>query len=114
MTNSTCERCRAVTAPHDTVGVASPDGPFRLFCSRCFNSGMAHFVEIRACEHLQLTPMRLAEADGVVHTFHFCSFLLGDRRSLEAFDPGSHDEDGAGFRFQLLGDPESASARKAM
>ncbi|CAB3810196.1 hypothetical protein LMG28688_07177 [Paraburkholderia caffeinitolerans] len=107
MTDCTCDRCGAVTPPHDVVSVASPDGPFRLLCSRCFNTGMAHLAEIRAFEHPQFTPMRLADADGVVHEFHFRSFLFGDQRSLEAFEPGIHEEDGAGFRFQLLGDPQS-------
>ena len=35
MTDNTCVRCGAVTPPHDIVSVASPDGAFRLLCSRC-------------------------------------------------------------------------------
>ncbi|WP_433706651.1 DUF7686 domain-containing protein [Paraburkholderia sacchari] len=30
--------------------------------------------------------MRLADADGVAHEFHFRSLLLGDQLSLEAFE----------------------------
>jgi hypothetical protein len=50
--------------------------------------------------------VRLSDADGVVHEFHFLSLLLGDQLSLEAFELASGVEDCAGFRFQLLGDPQ--------
>lgn len=106
MPGSTCVRCGAVTPPHDVVSVASADGAFRLLCSRCFNAEMAHLAGIRAFEHPEFTPVRLADADGVVHEFHFRSLLFGDQLSLEAFELAS-DEDCVGFRFQLLADPQS-------
>jgi hypothetical protein len=68
---------------------------------------MAYLAEIHAFGHPAFTPVRLADADGVVHEFHFRSLLLGDQLSLEAFELVSGNADCAGFRFQLLGDPKS-------
>ncbi|MDH6147320.1 MULTISPECIES: DUF7686 domain-containing protein [Paraburkholderia] len=107
MTDVTCAQCGAVMSPHDVVSVASPDGTFRLLCSRCFNTEMAHLADVDAFEHPEFTPVRLADADGVVHEFHFRSLLFGDQLSLEAFELISGNEDCAGFRFQLLGDLRS-------
>lgn len=107
MTDNTCVRCGAVAPPHDVVRVASPDGAFRLLCSRCFNIEMAHLAEVRAFEHPEFTPVRLHDADGVVREFHFRSLLFGDQLSLEAFELPFGNEDCAGYRFQLLGDPQS-------
>ncbi|TCF96397.1 hypothetical protein BZM26_37905 [Paraburkholderia strydomiana] len=107
MTDVTCAQCGAVTSPHHVVSVASPDGTFRLLCSRCFNTEVAHLADVDAFEHPAFTPVRLPDADGVVHEFHFRSLLLGDQLSLEAFELASGDEDCGGFRFQLLGDPRT-------
>ena len=107
MPDSTCVRCGAVTPQHEVVSVASTDGAFRLLCSRCFNVEMAYLAEIHTFEHPEFTPVRLADADGVVHEFHFRSLLFGDQLSLEAFELVSGNEDCTGFRFQLLGDPKS-------
>lgn len=107
MTDTICVRCGEVTPPHDVVSVASPDGAFRLLCSRCFNTGMAHLADVHSFEHPEFTPVRLPDPDGVIHEFHFLSLLFGDQLSLEAFELTSGDEDCAGFRFQLLGEPQS-------
>ncbi|MGF6919392.1 DUF7685 domain-containing protein [Paraburkholderia sp. 40] len=107
MTDVTCAQCGAATSPHDVVSVASPDGTFRLLCSRCFNTEMARLADVDAFEHPEFTPVRLPDADGVAHEFHFRSLLFGDRLSLEAFELACGDEDCGGFRFQLLGDPRT-------
>ncbi|MEX3934260.1 hypothetical protein AB4Y32_21110 [Paraburkholderia phymatum] len=107
MADSTCVRCGAVPPPHDVVSVASADGTFRLLCSRCFNTEMAYLAEVHAFEHPEFTPLRPSDADGVAHEFHFRSLLFGDQLSLEAFELVPGDDDCAGFRFQLLGDPRS-------
>lgn len=107
MTGNTCVRCGARTPPQDVVSVDSPDGAFQLLCGRCFNTGMAQLAEVRGFEHPAFMPVRLADTDGVVHEFHFRSLLLGDQLSLEAFERASEAEGCAGFRFQLLGDPQS-------
>ncbi|SEK08440.1 DUF7686 domain-containing protein [Paraburkholderia diazotrophica] len=107
MAENTCVRCGAIPPSHDVVSVASADGSFRLLCSRCFNTEMADLAEVHAFEHPEFTPVRLSDADGVVHEFHFRSLLFGDQLSLEAFEPVPGDDDYAGFRFQVLGDPRS-------
>ncbi|OUL95689.1 DUF7713 domain-containing protein [Paraburkholderia hospita] len=107
MPGSTCVQCGAVTPPHDVVSLASGHGTFRLLCSRCFNTEMAHLADVHAFEHPEFTPVRLVDANGVLHEFHFRSLLFGDQLSLEAFELASGDEDCEGFRFQLLGDPQS-------
>ncbi|SOE86995.1 hypothetical protein SAMN05446935_7538 [Burkholderia sp. YR290] len=107
MSDNICARCGTVTSPHDVVSVASGDGAFRSLCSRCFNTGMAHLAKLNAFEHPEFAPVRLADADGVVHEFHFRSLLFGDQLSLEAFELVSGDEDCVGYRFQLLGDLRS-------
>jgi hypothetical protein len=64
MTDNTCARCGAVTPTHDVVSVASPDGAFRLLCSRCFNTEMTHLADVRNFEHRSSRPcvcqMRMA------------------------------------------------------
>jgi hypothetical protein len=102
VTDNTCVRCGAGTPLHDVVSVASPDGRFRLFCSRCFNVGMAHLADVQAFEHPEFAPVRLPDADGVGHEFHFRSLLLGDQLSLEAFELASGDDDRVGFGFQIF------------
>ena len=87
MTDHTCVRCGAVTPPHDVVSVASPDGGFRLLCSRCFNTEMAHLADVHAFEHPEFTPVRLPDADGVEHEF-----------PVDSADPESTDYVSRGLR----------------
>lgn len=107
MPGNICVRCETVTSPHDVVSIASGDGAFRSLCSRCFNTETAHLAKLHPFVHPDFTPVRLADAGGVVHEFHFRSLLFGDQLSLEAFELASGDEDCVGYRFQLLGDPQS-------
>jgi hypothetical protein len=79
---------------------------WRVLCSRCFNTEMAQFADLRQFQHPTFTPLRLRDAHGYDHEFHFRSLLLGDQISLEAFELVDGD-DSAGYRFQSLGDPES-------
>jgi hypothetical protein len=68
---------------------------------------MAQRADIQFFEHPEFTPVRLPDADGVSHEFHFRSLLFGDQLSLEAFEMACNDEDPAGYRFQLLGEPQT-------
>ena len=106
MTQNCCVRCGATRPAHDFVSAGTSDGTYRLLCSRCFNEEMAEFADVRHFEHPSFTPVRLLDADGDGHEFHFRSLLLGDQLSLEAFELVGDDES-AGYRFQILGDPES-------
>ena len=107
MTEQACVRCGARTPPYDTVNAASSDGTYRPLCSRCFNEDMAQWADIVGFEHPQFTPVRLLDADGDSHEFHFRSLLLGDQISLEAFELAGNDES-EGYRFQILDESQSA------
>ncbi|MFM0326943.1 DUF7686 domain-containing protein [Caballeronia glebae] len=67
---------------------------------------MAQFTDLEQFQHPSFTPLRLSDAHGYDHEFHFRSLLLGDQLSLEAFELMDGD-DSVGYRFQSLGDPES-------
>ncbi|WP_244195437.1 DUF7686 domain-containing protein [Caballeronia arationis] len=47
---------------------------------------MAQFADIHNFEHPSFAPLRLRDAGGNDHEFHFRSLLLGDQLSLEAFE----------------------------
>jgi hypothetical protein len=106
MIEHTCVRCGARTPPYDTVNAASSDGTYRLLCSRCFNEDMAQSADILGFEHPPFTPVRLLDADGRSHEFHFRSLLLGDQLSLEAFELAGN-RGSEGYRFQILDEPQS-------
>jgi hypothetical protein len=67
---------------------------------------MAQWADIVGFEHPQFTPVRLLDADGDSHEFHFRSLLLGDQISLEAFELAGNDES-EGYRFQILDESQS-------
>jgi hypothetical protein len=104
MTQSRCDRCNETGPAHDFVSAGS-DGIWRVLCSRCFNAEMAQFADLQSFQHPSFTPLRLRDAHGYDHEFHFRSLLLGDQLSLEAFEL-TGDNDLAGYRFQSLADPE--------
>lgn len=107
MTDTTCANCGKIMPPHDVVSVALPDDTPRLLCSRCFNTEMAQQAGVRFFEHPEFAPVCLLDTDGVSHVFHFRSLLFGDQFSLEAFEMACNEEDPAGYRFQLLGEPQT-------
>jgi len=106
MTQTCCVQCGATKPAHDFVSAGTSDGTYQLLCSRCFNEEMARFADVHDFEHPSFRPVRFPDADGDVHEFHFRSLLPGDQLSLEAFELAGDDES-AGYRFQILGDPES-------
>ncbi|WP_255504219.1 DUF7713 domain-containing protein [Caballeronia sp. EK] len=106
MTQTRWERCRADKPAHDFVRAGSSDGTWRVLRSQCFNDEMAQFADLRNFEHPNFTPLRLLDVHGDEHEFHFRSLLLGEQLSLEAFELMG-DDDSGGYRFQILGDPES-------
>ena len=106
MIQNCCVRCGPTKPTCDFVSAATSDGMYRLLCSRCFNEEMAQFAKVHNFEHPGFTPIRLLDANGDAHEFHFRNLLLGDQLSLEAFEL-AHDDVSAGYRFQILGDLES-------
>jgi hypothetical protein len=105
ISRETCAECGATTSPYDAVNVTSESGAYRLLCSCCFNKEMAERAGLCEFEHPRFEPIRLHDADGNAHDFHFRTLLFGDRLSLEAFELENDDESG-GFQAQVLGDPE--------
>ena len=102
---ATCAECGIPTASYEAVEVTTDGGACRLLCSCCFNKEMAERAGLRRFEHPRFEPVRLHDADGVAHEFHFRTLLFGDDRlSLEAFELES-DGDPGGFKVHVLGDP---------
>jgi hypothetical protein len=106
MTMSQCAACGAVVPHHDTVNSVSEGHGDRLLCTGCFNREMARHTGLDDFGAVKFKPVRLSDANGTVHEFHFRSLLFGDQLSLEAFDSASEEEP-SGYRFQILGDPLS-------
>jgi hypothetical protein len=106
MSINQCAACGAILSQYDTVHTASEEHGDRLLCTTCFNREMARYAGIDDFDAVKFEPVRLTDASGNVHDFHFRSLLLGDNLSLEAFDSASQEES-SGYRFQILGDPLS-------
>jgi hypothetical protein len=106
MIQTLCERCGANKPAHDFVRAGSPDGTWRLLSSRCFSDEMAQFANVPNFQHPSFTSLRLRDAHDEDHKFHFRSVLIWDQLLLEAFELKDDDES-AGYRFQILGDPKA-------
>lgn len=78
----------------------------RLLCATCFNREMAQRTGLDDFSEVKFEPVRLTDANGIGHEFHFRSLLFGDKLSLEAFE-SMGEEEPSGFRFEIIGDPLS-------
>lgn len=93
-----CDRCRRMVPIHEmTTASDGKGGTHGTFCARCWSEylGEHRGEEIEAVE---VKPMKLTDAAGRVHTFHFRYNPLP--RNLEAFElkkgiPG-------GYHFQVM------------
>jgi len=106
MSTSQCAACGAIVPQYDTVHAVSEGHGDRLLCTACFNREMAHHTGLDDFGEVKFEPVRLSDANGTVHDFHFRSLLFGDNLSLEAFESTS-EEGPTGYRFQIIGDPLS-------
>jgi hypothetical protein len=77
---------------------------YRKLCSQCFNREVAETVGLEEFEHGRFDPVGLADCTGEVHTFHFRTHLFGMGIALDAFE--LRDGQPAGYRFQIIGNPE--------
>jgi len=77
---------------------------YRQLCSRCFNAELAKLGGLNKFEHVQFEPVTLTDTRGETHEFHFRTHLFGTGVCLEAFE--LRDGYPAGYRFQVIGDPE--------
>ena len=99
-----CDGCGRLTPSYDIVSYGSMDREYRQLCSRCFNTEVAKLSGLDEFEHVQFEPVVLTDARGETHEFHFRTRLFGTGVSLEAFE--LRDGHPAGYRFQVIGDPE--------
>jgi hypothetical protein len=104
MQQDRCEKCGEITPGYDTVHYGSLDSGYRQLCTLCFNAEVAELHGLDDFENIRLEPVGLRDCAGVEHRFHFQTRLLGGIVSLEAFE--LHEGNPAGYKFQLIGDPE--------
>jgi hypothetical protein len=100
----TCDACRQPAPAHDIVHCGSTEGRYRQLCGRCFNQAAASRLGLPDFEHVDFQPVRLLDARGVEHEFHFRTQLLGPGVAIDALE--LRDGSPAGYAFQVIGDPD--------
>lgn len=99
-----CANCGQFTPGYDIVNYGSIEKGYRPLCGHCFNTEVAEADGLDKFEHVRFEPVELADCTGKTHVFHFQTRLFGPGVALDAFE--LHDADPAGYRFQVIGDPE--------
>ena len=103
-TRETCESCGKPLVPYQSVNYGSRNGTYRHLCLACYNTEFAREAGLDF-QHADFQPIRLADADGMEHEFHFGIRLLGDRVALDAHE--MRDGEPGGYEFQVVSfDPE--------
>ncbi len=100
----TCDACRQQAADHDVVNYGSMEAGYQRLCGRCFNEAAASRLGLPDFDHVDFEPVRLVDARGVEHEFHFRTQLLGPGVAIDAFE--LREGSPAGFSFQVIGDPD--------
>ena len=99
-----CSGCGQIAQSYDIVNYGSVEKGYRQLCGQCFNSEVAELDGLDKFEHLNFEPVRLVDCIGQPHDFHFRTHLFGPGVALDAFE--LRDGHPAGYRFQIIGDPE--------
>lgn len=99
-----CEVCGEITPGYDIVSCGSIERGYRQLCGRCFNAEVAKLSGLEEFANFRLKPIGITDCAGETHQFHFQTRLHGDVVALDAFE--LRDGDPAGYRFQIVGDPE--------
>jgi len=99
-----CDSCSQITPSYDVVNYGSMEMGYKQLCSQCFNQEVAKLDGLDEFEHAKFTPVGLADCTGEVHEFHFRTHLFGPGVALDAFE--LRDGQPAGYRFQIIGDPD--------
>ncbi|WP_342616745.1 hypothetical protein [Rhodoferax sp. GW822-FHT02A01] len=99
---NSCERCGKSAPSHVLTHFAVESGTL-LLCIQCFNAKIARRSGIEAFDNTELEPIAITDADGISHTFHFQTRLLGPMVTLDAFE--LRDGTPGGYQFRLIGDP---------
>ena len=79
MSTSQCAACGAIVPHYDTVHTVSEGHGDRLLCAACFNREMARRTGLDDFGEIKFEPVRLTDANGIVHEFHFRTLLFGDK-----------------------------------
>jgi len=99
-----CDSCTRITPSYDIVNYGSIEGGYRHLCSQCFNKEVAETAGLTGFENAKFEPVGLVDSTGEVHEFHFRTRLFGTGVALDAFE--LCDGHPAGYKFQIIGDPE--------
>ncbi len=99
-----CEACGTEVPACDVVSYGSIEHGYRRLCTCCLNGELADAMGLDDFDNVRLDPMVMTDGAGEERTFHLRTLFLGSSLSLEAFE--LKDGAPAGYRFQVLGEPE--------
>ena len=102
MNKEKCSACRHVVQPFDGVFVQI-EKAYQLLCINCYNGMIAERFGIEF-DNVSFVPISLKDSDGMNHTFHFRTRLLGDRVIIDAIEKLNDDKQG--YEFSVLGDAD--------
>jgi hypothetical protein len=97
-----CSGCGKSVPGYDIIHCGSIEHGYRQLCSQCFNQEIAKLDGLEGFEHVNFTPVGLADCTGEIHEFHFRTRLLGPEVALDAFE--LRDGHPAGYEFQIIAD----------
>lgn len=104
METITCAECGLSTPAYDIINYGSMDRGYRQLCGRCFNVDVARLAGLDDFEHVRFEPVRMTDANGRSHEFHFRVHLFGSGVSVDALELLDGNSDG--YEFQMIGEPE--------
>ncbi|MET3595209.1 hypothetical protein ABID26_004621 [Mesorhizobium shonense] len=103
MRKSKCVGCGRQVPSFEIVEYGSMEAGFKRLCRRCFNREAATAAGLDNFEHIEFDQIRLKDADGKIHEFHFTTFLFGTGVALDAFELRNGNP--GGYRFQVIAEP---------
>lgn len=104
MQHSECEGCRKTTPDYDSVVFVTENQQSTNLCTQCFNHQVANKFGLAQFENPNFEPVKLIDANGQQHEFHFQTRLLGSLVTLEAFE--LFDGFPAGYQSKVVGEPD--------
>jgi len=105
MSLNRCVMCGTPALPSYSVHCCAADRGYRLRCARCFNFEVRRKTGPGESDRVDLTPIRLLDAQMQVHAFHINARLLGDALSFDARE--LDDQLATGYQFQVLASAEA-------
>ncbi|BAB52530.1 DUF7686 domain-containing protein [Mesorhizobium japonicum] len=104
MRKTKCVGCGRQAPSFEIVEYGSTEAGYKRLCRRCFNREAAAAAGLDSFEHVDFDQIRLKDADGKFHEFHFTTFLFGTGVALDAFELRNGDP--GGYRFQVIAEPD--------